>query len=346
MRCYANQLPSQLKKGLAPFYMVFGEEPYQIAQCVMQIRQAAKQQGFDEVIKFTLMPGFDWQEIVAQYQSMSLFSARTLIEFDLNEQKPGTQGSQIFKQLVELANPDTILVLKGAKASQDIQRSAWFKALDKQGLFVPCYPLTGNHLSRWLDEQCYRLNLNLHNNAKQSLIDATEGNLLACHQELEKLSLLYGSELIDQQAVMQGLLNQSKFDIFDLSGALLSGHADQAVKVMTKLAADNTEAMSIFWAINKEAANLLAMQHGRLNGANMADLYKQFNIWKNQQAAVQQALNRLNINTLEQIIKHLAQFDAAYKQGNLVAPYQALMQICLVFCQPVAMPLPCHPNLD
>ena len=346
MRCYANQLPSQLKKGLAPFYMVFGEEPYQITQCVMQIRQAAKQQGFDEVIKFTLMPGFDWQEIIAQYQSMSLFSARTLIEFDLNEQKPGTQGSQIFKQLVELVNPDTILVLKGAKAGQDIQRSAWFKALDKQGVFVPCYPLTGNHLSRWLDDQCDSLNLNLHNNAKQSLIDATEGNLLACHQELEKLSLLYGSDLVDQQAVMQGLLNQSKFDIFDLSNALLQGQSEQVVKIMSKLADDNTEAMSIFWAINKEAASLLAMQHGRLNGANMADLYKQFNIWKNQQATTQQALNRLNIKALEQITKHLAQFDAAYKQGNLVAPYQALTHICLVFCQPVEMALPCHPAFD
>ena len=346
MRCYANQLPSQLKKGLAPFYMVFGEEPYQITQCVMQIRQAAKQQGFDEVIKFTLMPGFDWQEIIAQYQSMSLFSARTLIEFDLNEQKPGTQGSQIFKQLVELVNPDTILVLKGAKAGQDIQRSAWFKALDKQGVFVPCYPLTGNHLSRWLNEQCDSLNLNLHNNAKQSLIDATEGNLLACHQELEKLSLLYGSDLVDQQAVMQGLLNQSKFDIFDLSHALLQGQSEQVVKIMSKLADDNTEAMSIFWAINKEAASLLAMQHGRLNGVNMADLYKQFNIWKNQQATTQQALNRLNIKALEQITKHLAQFDAAYKQGNLVAPYQALTHICLVFCQPVEMALPCHPAFD
>jgi DNA polymerase-3 subunit delta len=346
MRCYANQLSSQLKKGLAPFYMVFGEEPYQITQCIMQIRQTAKQQGFDEVIKFTLMPGFDWQEIIAQYQSMSLFSARTLIEFDLNEQKPGTQGSQIFKQLVELVNPDTILVLKGAKAGQDIQRSAWFKALDKQGVFVPCYPLTGNHLSRWLDEQCDSLNLNLHNNAKQSLIDATEGNLLACHQELEKLSLLYGSDLVDQQAVMQGLLNQSKFDIFDLSHALLQGQSEQVVKIMSKLADDNTEAMSIFWAINKEAASLLAMQHGRLNGANMADLYKQFNIWKNQQATTQQALNRLNIKALEQITKHLAQFDAAYKQGNLVAPYQALTHICLVFCQPVEMALPCHPAFD
>jgi len=346
MRCYANQLTSQLKKGLAPFYMVFGEEPYQIAECVSQIRQAAKQHGFDEVIKFTLMQGFDWQEIIAQYQSMSLFSARTLIEFDLNEQKPGTTGSQIFKQLTELVNDDTILVLKGAKASQDIQRSAWFKALDKQGIFVPCYPLTGNHLTRWLDEQCYRLNLNLHNNAKQSLIEATEGNLLACHQELEKLSLLYGSDLVDQQAVMQGLLNQSKFDIFDLSDALLKGHAEQAVKVMTKLAADNTEAMSIFWAINKEASNLLAMQHARLTGANMTDLYKQFNIWKNQQATIQHALNRLNSKVLEQIIKQLAQFDAAYKQGNLIVPYQALTHICLVFCQPLSIPLPCHPHSD
>lgn len=346
MRCYANQLTSQLKKGLAPFYMVFGEEPYQIAECVSQIRQAAKQHGFDEVIKFTLMQGFDWQEIIAQYQSMSLFSARTLIEFDLNEQKPGTTGSQIFKQLTELVNDDTILVLKGAKASQDIQRSAWFKALDKQGIFVPCYPLTGNHLTRWLDEQCYRLNLNLHNNAKQSLIEATEGNLLACHQELEKLSLLYGRDLVDQQAVMQGLLNQSKFDIFDLSDALLKGHAEQAVKVMTKLAADNTEAMSIFWAINKEASNLLAMQHARLTGANMTDLYKQFNIWKNQQATIQHALNRLNSKVLEQIIKQLAQFDAAYKQGNLIAPYQALTHICLVFCQPLSIPLPCHPHSD
>ncbi|QMW13451.1 DNA polymerase III subunit delta [Pseudoalteromonas sp. MT33b] len=346
MRCYANQLTSQLKKGLAPFYMVFGEEPYQIAECVSQIRQAAKQHGFDEVIKFTLMQGFDWQEIIAQYQSMSLFSARTLIEFDLNEQKPGTTGSQIFKQLTELVNDDTILVLKGAKASQDIQRSAWFKALDKQGIFVPCYPLTGNHLTRWLDEQCYRLNLNLHNNAKQSLIEATEGNLLACHQELEKLSLLYGSDLVDQQAVMQGLLNQSKFDIFDLSDALLKGHAEQAVKVMTKLAADNTEAMSIFWAINKEASNLLAMQHARLTGANMTDLYKQFNIWKNQQATIQHALNRLNSKVLEQIIKQLAQFDAAYKQGNLITPYQALTHICLVFCQPLSIPLPCHPHSD
>lgn len=342
MRCYANQLPSELNKGLKPFYLVFGEEPFQETQCVQQIRDAAKLQGFDEVIKFTLMQGFDWQEIVAQYQSMSLFSARTIIELDLNQQKPGVIGSNTFKKVVELVNPDTLLIIKGAKASQDVQRSAWFKMLDKQGVFIPCYPLTDNHLKRWLDEQCQRLSLNLQNEAKLSLINATEGNLLACYQELEKLSLLHGTTLITQQLVMQGLLNQAKFDIFDLSDALLNGHAQQAIKVLNKLASDNTEVVSILWAITKELNTLIDIQLGLLNGEPIATLFKQKAVWKNQQGPVQNALNRLNINILEEINSDVALFDTSYKQGNLIAPYQALAHICIKFCQPLNMTIPCH----
>ena len=342
MRCYANQLSSELNKGLKPFYLVFGEEPFQEAQCVQQIRDVAKLQGFDEVIKFTLMQGFDWQEIIAQYQSMSLFSARTIIELDLNQQKPGVIGSNTFKKVVELVNPDTILIIKGAKASQEIQRGAWFKALDKLGVFVPCYPLTGTHVKRWLDDQCQRLSLNMQNDAKLSLINATEGNLLACFQELEKLSLLHGDALITQQLVMQGLLNQAKFDIFDLSDALLNGHAKQAIKVLNKLASDNTEVVSILWAITKELNTLISVQLGLLNGEPIANLFKQKAIWKNQQGPVQNAINRLSINTLEQINSEVALFDASYKQGNLIAPYQALAHICIKFCQPLDIPMPCH----
>ncbi|OHU85727.1 MULTISPECIES: DNA polymerase III subunit delta [Pseudoalteromonas] len=340
MRCYANQLTPQLKRSLAPFYMVFGEEPFQEANCVLEIKQVAKKQGFDEVIKFNLLPGFDWQELIAQYNSMSLFSARTIIEFDLNQQKPGTQGSQIFKSLSENPNPDVILILKGAKAGQDIQRTAWFKALDKQGVFVPCYVLAGNHLSRWLDEQCKHLKLNLTVDAKRSLLGATEGNLLATYQELEKLSLLYKSESIEQSQVLAGLLNQAKFDIFDLNTALLSGNAKQVIKVMLKLADDNVEPTSIVWTLNKEAQTLLAIKQGMQAGQNTAQLFKQHGIWKNQQAATSQALDRLTLVQIENLINLLAQFDSAYKRAQMIAPYQALAHIALAFCQPVNFSLP------
>lgn len=342
MRCYTNQLPNELKKSLKPFYLVFGEEPFQEAQCVELIRQNAKAQGFDEVVKFTLASGFDWQEIIAQYQSMSLFSTRIIIELDLNQQKPGIPGSNTLKKIAELENPDTLLIVKGAKAGQDIQRSAWFKALDKHGLFVPCYPLTGSHLKRWLDEQCQRLSLNMQNDAKLTLINATEGNLLACYQELEKLSLLHANALITQQLVMQGLLNQAKFDIFDLSDAILNGHTQQAIKILTKLASDNTEIVSILWALNKDLNTLLSIQQGLLMGESITTLFKQKAIWKNQQVSIQNALNRLNISTLENINSDLALFDVSYKQGLLIAPYQALAHICIKFCQPLNIPMPCH----
>lgn len=340
MRIYANQLPGHLNKNLHPFYMVFGEEPYQAAQCVESIKLAAKKQGFSEVIKFSFLPGFDWQELLAQYNSLSLFSERTLIEFDLNQLKPGTAGSQAFKALTEYLNPDVIVIIKGSKAGQDIQRSAWFKALDKHGLFIPCYALVGQHLHRWLDEQCQQLQLNLDHEAKRSLLDATEGNLLATHQELEKLSLLYKQQPIDQTQVLTGLLNQSKFDIFDLNTTLLQGNANTAIKILLKLSDDNVEPTSILWTLNKEVQTLLTLKVALQHGENIHQLFKQHKIWKNQQAPIQAALDRLPLKQLQQITQLLADFDSAYKRSAMIAPYQALAHIVLTFCMPVNFAMP------
>ncbi|GMM83488.1 DNA polymerase III subunit delta [Pseudoalteromonas sp. MTN2-4] len=340
MRCYANQLPDILRKGLAPFYLVLGEEPFQEAQCVQQIKQAAKQQGFDEVIKFSLLQGFDWQELLAQYNSMSLFSARTLIEFDLNQQKPGTAGSDAFKQLTAQPNPDVVLIVKGQKASQEIQRGAWFKGLEKQGVYVPCYELTGQHLQRWLDSQAKQLKVALTQDAKKQLLLATEGNLLATHQELEKLALLYPSQTVNDEQILAGLLNQSKFDIFDLTNATLAGQAKKITKVMVKLAEDNTEPNTLVWALNKQQQTLVSIKQGLQQGKNITALYKQHNIWKNQQPLTQQALDRLPLHQLEQIGLLLAQIDSGYKRGELTAPYQALLHCALSFCYHIPIGLP------
>ncbi|PAY01171.1 DNA polymerase III subunit delta [Pseudoalteromonas sp. HM-SA03] len=340
MRCYANQLSNYLSKGLAPFYLVFGEEPFQQGECALAIRTAAKQQGFDEVIKFALLPGFDWQELSAQYNSMSLFSARTLIEFDFNEQKVPTQGVAVLKSLTEQVNPDVVVIFKGLGAGQDIQRTAWFKALEPKGLFVPCYALTGRHLERWFDDECKRLKLSVSPQGKRALLVATEGNLLATHQELEKLSLLFGKNPVDEQQLLSGLLNQSKFDIFDLNTGLLSGNPKQIIKVLNKLASDNVEPASILWTLQNQARTLLGVKTLWQTGATLADAYKKHNVWKNQQTITQQALDRLTLEQIKQLLCMMADFDTAYKEARLTAPYQALAHIALAFATPIAMPLP------
>ena len=341
MRIYANQLPQQLQKGLAPFYMVFGEEPFQVNECIAQIKDCAKQQGFDEIIKLSAGAQFDWQEVDAHYQSMSLFSARTLIDIDLNGQKPGKTGAEHLKKYVESINPDCIIILHGGKASQEIQRSAWFKALDKQGLFVPCYPLTGNHLRRWLDGHCRRLGLNLDNDAKQVLLDTTQGNLLACHQELEKLSLLFGQRAIDARTLMRMVLNQSRFDIFDLANAVLSGDADKAMQVLQRLQNDNTEPTAIAWALTKEAQQLQKLCVLQSQGSDFANACKQLAIWKNQQGLYSQAIQRLHNEQVTNILDLLADFDSAYKSGRLASPFPMLAHISMSFCKQLPFAAPC-----
>ncbi|WP_105213651.1 MULTISPECIES: DNA polymerase III subunit delta [unclassified Pseudoalteromonas] len=340
MRVYANQLPQQLQKGLAPFYMVFGEEPFQVSECVQQIRHSAKQQGFDEVIKLSAGAQFDWLELDAHYQSMSLFSARTLIEVDMAGQKPGKTGAEHLKGYVQSPNPDCVIVLHGMKASQEIQRSAWFKALDQQGLFIPCYPLSGNHLRRWLDGHCRRLQLNLEGDAKQVLLDTTEGNLLACYQELEKLSLLYGQRAINGHTLLGTLLNQNKFDIFDLANAILLGDSTKAIQVLTRLQNDNTEPTAIAWALTKEAQQLQKLLSLQQNGQDFNSACKQLAIWKNQQGMYSQALQRLRSEHLSALLDLLADFDSAYKSGKLGSPYPMLAHISVSFCRALPFAAP------
>ena len=109
---------------------------------------------------------------------------------------------------------------------------------------------------------------------------------------------------------------------------------------MLKLSDDNVEPTSILWTLNKEVQTLLTLKVALQHGENIHQLFKQHKIWKNQQAPIQAALDRLPLKQLQQIIQLLADFDSAYKRSAMIAPYQALAHIVLTFCMPVNFAMP------
>ncbi|MCH1923184.1 DNA polymerase III subunit delta, partial [Shewanella sp. A3A] len=70
--------------------------------------------------------------------AMSLFASRRIIELNLPNAKPGTDGSAMLQQLLAQPNPDILLIITGPKLAREQQSSKWFKSLDQQGIFVPC----------------------------------------------------------------------------------------------------------------------------------------------------------------------------------------------------------------
>ena len=74
MQLKIEQLAASLQRGLAPVYLIGGEEPLLLQECCDQIREAARAQGFAERELLQVESGFDWSEL-QQAAAPSLFAS-------------------------------------------------------------------------------------------------------------------------------------------------------------------------------------------------------------------------------------------------------------------------------
>ncbi len=336
MQIYPNRFAEHLAKGLSQVYLVFGDEPQQKLDIINQLRDVAKSQGFDERQSLVADGQFQWSALLDAAQSLSLFSSRRLIELELPEAKPGREGSQMLTDLAAQADPDTLLVLHGPRAAKDVQNSKWFKALEKRGIYCPCYPLEGRQLNQWLAQQAQQLGVRIDANGIQSLADLSEGNLLAAKQEIEKLALLYPHQSVSQADVEKAVVDQSRFNVFQLVDVLLAGDAQKAVKMLYRLESEGIAENIVLWALTREWHTLTNLQFDLAQRQPIK--WMQYRIFGNRQGLYQQALQRLSPKQLGDIEIALAKVDSLIKQGQIQRPFIALCHLCLLF-----IPMPIHP---
>lgn len=336
MRVYANKFNDTLRNGsvLRAFYLIFGDEPQQKVEIIDTIRLTAKQQGFEERVSFTTDPQFDWQQIEMEFNSLSLFASRRLIEVDVADGKVNAKAAKILESLSTQANPDTILLLHGPKLGGDVTRTKWFKAFDSQGIYVPTYPVEGQHFTRWLQQRGKRFQLPLTNDAIKLMSDFFAGNMLAAAQEIEKLSLLIANnpqQRINAEFLEPILLNQSQFNVFQLVDELLNGNQAKVMKMLIRLQGEGVEPVIISWALTREILQLYDMRLLIEQGMEMPDVLKQFNVWKNRQNLIATALQQLSLSHIEYLLKLASELDTGIKSNQISEPYIALCHLCLAF---------------
>ena len=230
MQVYPNRFNVDASSELKPFYLIFGDEPQQKLECIELIRVAALAQGFDERQSLVADAQFSWDTLIEASQTLSLFSSRQIIELELPTGKPGAEGSKVLNALAQKINPDVLIVIHGGKIGKDVQNTKWFKAVDKHAIYVPCYPLEGNELYQWLNNQMRLAGMQPSQQVSQLLVDYCEGNLLAAKQEIQKLMLLYPQGNPSFEQVEQAVVDQSRFTVFHLVDVLLSGDAQKRSK--------------------------------------------------------------------------------------------------------------------
>jgi DNA polymerase-3 subunit delta len=329
MRIYHNQLNNTLKQGFKPVWLVFGDEPWQKDDALNKIKSSANQQGFDEVIRFSIDDKFNWDELFQEYQSMSLFSSLRIIEVEFVNGKIGDTGAKAVNQLLTMLHQDIQLVFHGPKLDAPTQKRKWFKALEAAGCFLPLYDIEGKQLKQWLSNQARLLQLALQPEVIDLMVELFEGNLPALSQELQKLSILFGQQSIGVEEAEKLVIKQAKFNPFQLIDTLLIGDLKKCISILDQLQHEGNAFGQLVWFVHKEINQLHTMLVQLEQGNTLSDVFKKHRVWDKKKPLYQHALTHINLLNTEQALGRLAQVDLVSKTSSDFNPFILLSDVLI-----------------
>ena len=252
MKTNSRNLAASLQKGLAPIYLLSGDEPLQMMECGDAVRRAAREQGFTERQVLQVETGFDWSELMGEAAAMSLFAERKLIELRMPGGKPGQAGAKALKAYAAQPPEDNLLVIHSGKLDRSARNSVWVKALEKAGVWVEIWDLNPAETLKLLGERLRMAGFQPDQAALRLLTERVEGNLLAAVQEIEKLKLICPPGPLSAEAIMQAVADSARYDPFELADAALMGDAHRVIRILKGLQGEGVHEAQILWAISRD----------------------------------------------------------------------------------------------
>lgn len=305
---------SKLEK---PIYLIFGNEPLLILETADLIRNKAIKQGFsDRKILTVIHNAFSWNELSAAAGSMSLFGDKTLIDLRIPNGKLGKDGS---KEIVNWCNninsyaKSALLLITMPELSWQDEKSAWFQSIDKVGEIFKVIAPKSEELPKWLAMRLQKYKLSTDEESLRYIAERVEGNLLAAHQEIQKLALIYADSnnnetTLNLEQIKAALVDVARYDLDDLRQIFLSGDLPKFSKILQNLLQEGEPLTLIVWAISEDVRSLYALKHLQISTGenNFSVLFKRCNIWGIRQTWLRVALQKMQTEKSVNWIARLA----------------------------------------
>jgi DNA polymerase-3 subunit delta len=329
MQIRAEQLASHLEKSLAPMYAIHGDEPLLALEAVDAVRATARKRGFTEREVFEPGRHFDWSEFQHALASLSLFGGNKIVELRLGTGKPGAQGGEAIAGYCERPSPEILLLVSLPRLDRTTQGSAWFGALSRAGVVVDIWPVERSRLPAWIAERLGRQRQRAPREALEFLADRVEGNLLAAHQEVQKLALLAPEGEIGLDAVREAVANVARYDAYNACEAMLSGDAARYVRIIDGLRSEGEAPTLVLWTLSEELYALARIQSGVATGRSIDDLLRENRVWGARQRPMKAAATRVAPAAVQKALAHAAGIDRAIKGVGAGQPWDEFLKLGL-----------------
>lgn len=329
MQLGLNQLSGHLQKPLASLYVVHGDEPLLTIEAADAIRAAARQQGFSEREVLISGASFRWDELTLASGNLSLFGDTKLIDLRIPNGKPGKEGGEALKRYCDgLREGDGVVTLISLpQLDWQTRKVSWFKALTDSGVVIECNAPPLAQLPDWIAGRLARQKQGAPKDGLEFIASHVEGNLLAAHQEIQKLSLLYPEGQLTLAQIEDAVLDVARFDTEKLRSALLAGDLARCCRLLDGLKAEDTAAPLVLWAMTTEIRTLGQLRSAIDKGVGLDAAMGMCKIFGPRQAIYRSAAQRIGSNTLRSALLHAARIDRMIKgliSGDLWDEFQQL----------------------
>ena len=332
MQLRGEQLTAHLDRELKPVYVVYGDEPLLVIEAADAIRAAARRQGFDEREVLTALSGFNWNELHQAAGNMSLFGGRKLIDLRIPTGKPGRDGSTAIQDYCARPSPDALLLVTLPGLDWSEEKAVWLKALGDAGVAIKLIPPNLAELPAWLSGRLKRQNQSADSDALRFVAERVEGNLLAAHQEILKLGLLYPAGELSLSQVQDAVLNVARYDLDGLREALLSGDAARLTRTLDGLQQEGEAPPLVLWAMTEEIRALAIVKAGQKENKALDQSLKEARVWGPRQAPFRRALQRLQADTVNTALTDAARIDRLIKGIEIGEIWNDFLRLGLRLC--------------
>lgn len=350
MQLAAAQLSAHLGKGLRALYTIHGDEPLLAQEAADAIRAAARAQGYTERSSYTVAGAhFDWIAVLAAGGSLSLFADKQIVEVRIPSGKPGKDGSAALQRIAEGAagNDSTLTLVLLPRLDRATRTGAWFTALENNGVSLQVDPVERAALPQWIAQRLALQGQRVKGGEEgqrtlQFFADRVEGNLLAAHQEVQKLALLHPAGELGWEQVEAAVNNVARYDVFKLSDAVLAGNPVRVARMLDGLRAEGEAEVLVHYTLAEDIRALKRVRDAMSAGRPLPMALRENRIWGAKEQAFERVLPRLDDRALARLLKAAHTVDGivkGLKQPDWPASgWQALQRLALMLCRACMTP--------
>lgn len=333
------------RNGLAPLYLIVGEEAYLRDEAVAILRASMVREakhgtrdasrGSEGIIEdefnydVLYADETDATEILSYAQEVSFFSTRRLIIIKWIEKLATRHGEGLIPYLQE-PNDTTTLVFVGTKLDG---RLKWAQTLKKHATVVECAPLFENQRLTWVKQQAMQLGIKLDENALHLLAETAGEGLYVTRGELDKLASFLPPKTAGSAKDVEAIRGMEPgVSVFDLATAIGFGDRGRALHIVAKNLEAGEAPLRILGALAWQVRRIWKAKSFLTAGTSQSQVARLVGIPPFRATEFFRLIHRWTEPQCAQALELFWEADSALKGGASAAPHRVLDQLILSLC--------------